>query len=52
MRYVVLVQSIVITIFVISQQFDDVNALQSPIFIRSLQFFLEQPFIEFENKLI
>ena len=39
-RLIVLVLSIfVIIIIIIIQQFDDVNALQSPIFIRSLRIF-------------
>ena len=34
-RLIVLVLSIAVIIIIILQQFDDVNALQSPIFIRS-----------------
>ena len=42
-RLIVLVLSIVvIIIIIIIQQFDDVNTLQSPIFIRSSQLFFWQ----------
>ena len=44
-RLIVLVMSIVviiIIIIIIIQQFDDVNTLQSPIFIRSSQLFFWQ----------
>ena len=41
-RLIVLVLSIVVIIIIIIQQFDDVNTLQSPIFIRSSQLFFWQ----------
>ena len=45
-RLIILVLSIVVVIIVFIQQFEDVNALQSPIFIRSAQFFSEHPLMD------
>ena len=54
-RLIVLVLSIFV-IIILLQQLDDINALQSPIFIRSSQFFSENPLmvylVELGNELI
>ena len=51
-RLIVLVLSIVvIIIIIILQQFDDVNALQSPIVIRSSRNIFEHPLMDYPTKL-
>ena len=37
----------IVVIIIIIQQFDSVNALQSPIFIRSLRIFFEHPLMDY-----
>ena len=46
-RLIVSVLSIVVIIIIILQQFDDMNALQSPIFIRSSRNLFEHPLMDY-----